>query len=129
MRVIGVADDGETAIKARRVRELADETLALLGLDLAIDAGAVEVIASNDADYGYADAAVKEAIALLARTEGIIADPVYEGRAVRGLMDLIAEGRFAESDRVLLMHLGGATAIHAYAEQFPPVKFKPTDFA
>jgi len=124
-RVIGVADDGETEIKARRVRELANAALQTLGLAARVNAEDVEVIASNIRPYGEADEAIKDAIRLLATTEGLIADPVYEGRAVRGLLDLAGAGRFAPDSRVLLMHLGGAPAIHAYAGQFGPVRLQP----
>lgn len=123
--VIGVADDGETQIKTRRVRELANETLEILKLPTLVEETDVEVIASNDGDYGLADEAIKEAVKLMATKEGLIADPVYEGRAIRGLIDLNASGRFASDDKVLLMHLGGSPAIHAYAGQFEPVKLKP----
>ncbi len=124
-RVIGVADDGETKIKTARVRSFANEALLKLDLPELVRADDVEVIASNQADYGYADDEIKEGIRLLAMKEGLIADPVYEGRAIRGLLDLNASGRFASQDRVLLMHLGGSPAIHAYAGQFGEVKLTP----
>lgn len=124
-RVIGVADDGETEIKKRRVRQLANEALQTLGLCTQVKESDVEVIASNEANYGYADDAIKEAIHLMATKEGLIADPVYEGRAIRGLLDLNAAGRFASDARILLMHLGGTPAIHAYSEQFGTTELKP----
>lgn len=124
-RIIGVADDGETAIKTARVRQLANDTLRTLGLPDLVQAGDVEVIASNSADYGFADEAIRDGVGLMARTEGLIADPVYEGRAIRGLLDLSAAGRFSADDKILLMHLGGAPAIHAYAGQFDPVRLTP----
>ncbi|WP_299852757.1 1-aminocyclopropane-1-carboxylate deaminase/D-cysteine desulfhydrase [uncultured Roseovarius sp.] len=124
-RVIGVADDGETEIKTRRVRDLANEALQTLELPPLVEAGDVEVIASNEGDYGYADEAIKEGIHLMAKHEGLIADPVYEGRAIRGLLDLSAASRFEPSAKVLLMHLGGAPAIHAYAGQFGDIALTP----
>ncbi|MCL4157271.1 UNVERIFIED_CONTAM: hypothetical protein GTU68_045507 [Idotea baltica] len=124
-RIIGVADDGETKIKTDRVRALANEALQRLDLPPLVAADDVEVIASNDAEYGYADDAIKEGIQMMARKEGLIADPVYEGRAIRGLLDLSSSGRFAEEDRILLMHLGGSPAIHAYAGQFDEVELTP----
>ncbi|MEM7636416.1 MAG: D-cysteine desulfhydrase family protein [Pseudomonadota bacterium] len=123
--IIGVADDGETKIKTRRVRLLANEALQALGLSALVNENDVEVIASNDANYGYADDAIKEGIRLMATKEGLIADPVYEGRAIRGLLDLSASGRFAPDAKILLMHLGGTPAIHAYAGQFYATELKP----
>ncbi|MEM7544995.1 MAG: D-cysteine desulfhydrase family protein [Pseudomonadota bacterium] len=123
--IIGVADDGETRIKTNRVLELANEALQTLQLAARVATEDVEVIASNDADYGVAEDVIKDGIRLMATREGIIADPVYEGRAIRGLIDLNASGRFALDDKVLLMHLGGSPAIHAYAGQFGQVDLKP----
>jgi 1-aminocyclopropane-1-carboxylate deaminase/D-cysteine desulfhydrase-like pyridoxal-dependent ACC family enzyme len=54
---------------------------------------------------------------LFARTEGLIADPVYESKAIRGLIELIERDRIGRSERVLLMHLVGTHAVHAYANQ------------
>ncbi|WP_108881788.1 pyridoxal-phosphate dependent enzyme [Anderseniella sp. Alg231-50] len=123
--IIGVADDGETEIKARRVRELANEALETLGLSDRVNESDVHVIASNNASYGFADDAIKEGIHLMATKEGLIADPVYEGRAIRGLLDLNASGHFEPDAKILLMHLGGTPAIHAYAEQFGAIELKP----
>ncbi len=53
------------------------------------------------------------------------ADPVYEGRAIRGLLNLSEEKRFSPDAKVLLMHLGGTPAIHAYAGQFNSVELLP----
>lgn len=126
-QVIGISDDGETEIKKQRVQKLATEALAELGLPNLIADEDVEVIASNDSDYGYADDAIKEGIRLMATKEGLIADPVYEGRAIRGLLDLSAVGRFAANDKILLMHLGGSPAIHAYAGQFGAIEMTSFD--
>jgi len=75
--------------------------------------------------YGVSDATTFEAIGLMARTEGLIADPVYEGKAVRGLLELAKSGRFEPNSKVLLMHLGGTPATHAYANQYGEIDFKP----
>lgn len=125
IRVIGVADDGETRIKSRRVLNLANNALGVLKLPALVTSEDVEVVASNNAEYGYADDAIKDGIRQLAMTEGLIADPVYEGRAIRGLLDLNAAGRFTPDDKLLLMHLGGSPAIHAYANQFGAIELQP----
>lgn len=123
-RVIGVSDDDEIEIKKERVLRLANETLETLGQPVRITPGNVEIIAATQDPYGVVSQDVYEGIHLLARSEGIMADPVYEGKAVRGLLDLADQGRFEPECRVLLMHLGGSPGIHAYASQFPPVEFK-----
>lgn len=61
----------------------------------------------------------------LAETEGLIADPVYEAKAVRGILSLAEEGYFSSGSKILLMHLGGSPAIHAYADQFGAPNLQP----
>jgi len=124
-RVIGIADDEETLIKSKRVLELANDALQTLNSKARVSAENVEVIASNDRPYGEADEPIKQAIQLMATAEGLIADPVYEGRAIRGLLTLAEQKRFAPDAKILLMHLGGTPAIHAYAGQFGEVNLQP----
>ena len=69
------------------------------------------------AGYGVVGAAEKEAIGLLASTEGILLDPVYTGRAMAGLIDMVRKGRFKDSDKVLFWHTGGAPALFAHADE------------
>jgi len=64
--------------------------------------------------YGVVGDSEREAITLLARTEGILVDPVYAGRALAGLIDLVRRQRFKLDERVLFWHTGGETALHAY---------------
>ena len=125
--VVGISDDNETEIKKARVRALANDVLRDLGLTERIAPRDVEVIASSGNAYGDPDANIIESIELLARTEGLIADPVYEGRAVHGLLTLAEEGRFDKNAKVLLMHLGGSPALHAYAERFGSIPLRSLD--
>jgi 1-aminocyclopropane-1-carboxylate deaminase len=123
--VIGIADDHETSIKSERVLRLANATLHELGCPERVAPSDVEIIVGDASPYGVADGQTLDAIRLLARTEGLIADPVYEGKAVRGLLELAKRGRFKKDDRVLLLHLGGTPAIHAYASQLGSVELVP----
>ena len=66
--------------------------------------------------YGIVGELERDAIRLLARTEGILLDPVYAGRAFGGLMDLIRRGVFQRGETVLFWHTGGAPALFAYAK-------------
>ena len=128
-RVVGVADDDERDDKCRRVLRLANATLELLELPERITADQVEVVIADDRPYGAATTETFDAIRLLARTEGLIADPVYEGRAVRGLIDLIGAGRFTPDQHVLLMHLGGTPAVHAWAGRLAGAGLQPLPFS
>ena len=122
-RVIGVSDDNEVEIKKSRVLRLANATLETLDLPQRVHPDDIEIVSATANPYGVANDEVFQGIQLLARSEGIMADPVYEGKAIRGLLKLAAEGRFEPDARILLMHLGGTPAVHAYASQFPPVEF------
>ena len=119
-RVIGISDDQETSIKRDRVLRLANATLSELGCTERVDTPEVEIVVCDASPYGVADDQTLDAIRLLARTEGLIADPVYEGKAVRGLLELAKRGSFRKGSRVLLIHLGGTPAVHAYANQCGP---------
>lgn len=59
-----------------------------------------------------------EAVKLLARTESILLDPVYSGKAMAGMIDLIRKGHFAEGSNVLFLHTGGSPALYAYIDTF-----------
>jgi len=118
IKVIGVSDDSETDIKRGRVLQLANDSLAELNVQLRVLPTDVEIISADQSVYGEAEPETIAAIRLLARTEGIVADPVYEGKALRGLISLAKSGRFASNSRVLLLHLGGTPAVHAYGNVF-----------
>lgn len=118
VKVIGVADDHETDIKRGRVLELANSALAELESSARVSPTDIEIIAADKSVYGEAEPETFDVIRLLASCEGLVADPVYEGKALRGLQALAKMGRIARSSKVLLMHLGGTPAVHAYANQF-----------
>ena len=116
--------EGISAIKTKemlkaRLEELVTETTACLGLDLSF---ASEDFIVHD-DYlgeGYAKMGPpeREAIRLSARAEGLLVDPVYTGRAMAGLIDLIRRGVFGKKDEIILFwHTGGTSALFAYAEE------------
>jgi 1-aminocyclopropane-1-carboxylate deaminase len=68
--------------------------------------------------YGIPDAKTVEAIRLCARLEGMLTDPVYEGKSMAALIDLVGSGRIEPGSRVLYAHLGGQPALNAYAGAF-----------
>jgi 1-aminocyclopropane-1-carboxylate deaminase len=124
-RVIGIPDDEETLIKEARVLRLANATLEELNRPERVRESDVEIVAGDLSPYGVADQKTYEAIRLLAATEGLVADPVYEGKALRGLRELARAGRFEPGAVVMLLHLGGTPAVHAYADHFGPIELKP----
>jgi 1-aminocyclopropane-1-carboxylate deaminase len=118
-RVIGI-DGSATPVETRaQVARIARRTAAAIGLgrDLRED----EIILDDRYHagvYGIPDAGTLEAMRLTARLEGMITDPVYEGKSMAGLVDLVARGEIARGSNVLYAHLGGQPAINAYASLF-----------
>jgi 1-aminocyclopropane-1-carboxylate deaminase len=86
-------------------RELADEEIVLLD-------------EWHAGTYGIPDAKTIEAIRLCARLEGVLTDPVYEGKSMAALIDLVRDKRLEPGSRVLYAHLGGQPALNAYAGAF-----------
>lgn len=68
--------------------------------------------------YGQPTAAMREAVELVARTEGILLDPVYTGKAMTGLLSLIRSGNIGPDETVVFWHTGGAPGLFAYPEVF-----------
>lgn len=104
---------GVAAIAARLIRRLGLET-SLAG----------EEVVGHDrylgAGYAVMGEPEREAIELTARQEGILLDPVYTGRAMAGLFDLVRSGELGKRETIVFWHTGGAAALHAYAEQLGP---------
>jgi len=101
------------------VFELACATAELCGI-----AGAVarEDVAANcdyvGPGYGVSTRASIEAIEMLARLEGILLDPVYTGKAMAGLIDLVRRGRFKKGENIVFVHTGGSAGLFGYLSDF-----------
>jgi len=68
------------------------------------------------AGYGLPTDSMNEAVLMLARTEGLLFDPVYSGKALAGMIDYVREGRFTKDDKIVFLHTGGAAGLFAYAD-------------
>lgn len=68
--------------------------------------------------YGIPNEGTLEAINLCGKTEGVLTDPVYEGKSMQGLVQLVREGAIADGSNVLYVHLGGAPVLSAYSSYF-----------
>ena len=117
-RILGISVDRPAEPLRRSILSLAQLTAAHLDLRFDIDPDSVRVddhyLAGGYAILGEAE---REAIRLVARIEGLLLDPVYTGRAMAGLIDLIHRGEFARQETVLFWHTGGTPALFAYANQ------------
>jgi L-cysteate sulfo-lyase len=68
--------------------------------------------------YGIPTAGMVEAVTLLARHEGILLDPVYSGKGMAGLIDLVRRGHFDKDANVVFLHTGGSAALFGYSQAF-----------
>ena len=118
-RVLGISVDKDAAALRRTVYDLALLTAARHGV--AVDLHPDDIHVSSDyvgGGYGVMGPAEHEAIRLTASTEGLVLDPVYTGRAMAGLIDMIRRGAFSREETVLFWHTGGAPALFVYAREF-----------
>jgi 1-aminocyclopropane-1-carboxylate deaminase/D-cysteine desulfhydrase-like pyridoxal-dependent ACC family enzyme len=90
----------------------------LLALDVAVTPDEVTVYDDYIGQgYGIITDDCIEAIRLVAQTEGVFLDPVYTGKAMAGLIDLIRKGQFTPKDTVVFVHTGGLPAVFAYHQE------------
>lgn len=101
------------------VHDLAVRTIEFMGADTQI---ARETVRANcnyvGAGYGLPTNGMIDALKLLARTEGLLFDPVYSGKGLDGLIDQIRKGYFDRMDNVVFLHTGGSAALFGYPETF-----------
>jgi D-cysteine desulfhydrase family pyridoxal phosphate-dependent enzyme len=116
--ILGISIDEPAETLRMRVADLASQTSTLLGEKM--DFSPEEITVNADylgGGYGVMGVLEKDAIQLFARTEGLLLDPVYTGRAAGGLVDLVRQGFFDEEATVLFWHTGGTPALFADAYQ------------
>jgi 1-aminocyclopropane-1-carboxylate deaminase len=115
-RVIGIDASGILEQTLAQVTEIARNTAALIELGEEIEDS--DIVINPDyayPAYGVPSEETNEAIRLAARTEAMITDPVYEGKSMQGLIDLVRKGFFPSGSNILYAHLGGAPALNGYA--------------
>ncbi|MGA8211850.1 MAG: 1-aminocyclopropane-1-carboxylate deaminase [Nocardioidaceae bacterium] len=118
-RVIGI--DASATVEATReqVARIARRTAALIGLERDLRDDEVTVLEGWAGDrYGIPVESTLEAIRLTGQLEGVIIDPVYEGKSMAGLIDLVTSGEIPADATVLYAHLGGQPALNAYSGLF-----------
>lgn len=107
--------------KAQTLR-IANNTAKLIGLDKTFKDFQLDERFAYPA-YGVPNEGTIEAIRLCAEQEGVLTDPVYEGKSMQGLIALVNEDHFKPGANVLYVHLGGAPALSAYSSFFPTKQF------
>lgn len=116
--ILGIGVSAPQDAQEERVYALACETAELVG--------APGVVARDDivadcnyigAGYGEPTESMNEAVLMLARLEGLLFDPVYSGKALAGMLDLIRRGEFERGSNMVFLHTGGSAALFAYVDQ------------
>lgn len=125
MHLMGVS--GDINLQTERVNHLIEKTQDLLGISCQIPKDKLHFY-DDYVGEGYAipTEAMVEAVQMLARVEGILLDPVYTGKAMSGLIDLIRKGKFKKEENVLFIHTGGSPALYANMALFEENVFSIT---
>ena len=117
--VLGINVSRKKDVQEELVYKLVCATAELAGLKQAIPASAVTCFDDYvGPGYSLPTDSMLEAVKLLARTEGILLDPVYSGKAMAGLIDLVRKDAFPKDSKILFLHTGGSPALYAYMDSF-----------
>jgi len=117
--LLGIGVSAPKDLQEELVYSLAVETADYIGAGGCVHRD--DVVANCDyvgEGYGLCTDSMKEAVSLLARLEGILADPVYSGKGLAGMFDLIKKGYFKQGENVVFLHTGGSVGLFAYYQQF-----------
>ena len=118
-RVIGIDASAKLQETRDQVERIARATAELIGLGRELSADEITVLEGWAGDeYGVPVQSTLDAIRLTGQLEGMIIDPVYEGKSMAGLIDLIRTGDIPKDSTVLYAHLGGQPALNAYSSLF-----------
>jgi 1-aminocyclopropane-1-carboxylate deaminase len=118
-RVIGIDASATIEQTREQVARIARNTAELIGLGRGLRDDEITVLEGWAGDfYGIPVQSTLDAIRLTGTLEGVILDPVYEGKSMAGLIALIRAGEIAKDSNVLYAHLGGQPALNAYSALF-----------
>jgi 1-aminocyclopropane-1-carboxylate deaminase len=118
-RVIGIDASARLEETRAQVGKIARHTARLIGLGRDLRDDEINVLQGWAGDhYGIPVQSTLDAIRLTGSLEGMIIDPVYEGKSMAGLIDLIHTGEISQDSTVLYAHLGGQPALNAYSALF-----------
>jgi len=113
--VIGINVSRPKAEQEELVYDLVQQTAAHVGIAAEITREAILCFGDYvGPGYSLPTDQMAEAVRMLARLEGILMDPVYTGKAMAGLIDLVRRGYFKKDENVLFVHTGGSPALHVY---------------
>jgi L-cysteate sulfo-lyase len=117
--VLGICVSRGAEEQAKKVEVLCAETLELLAHKGSLPREAIRTNGDYVGQgYGLPTGGMIKAVALAARSEGLVLDPVYTGKAMAGLIDLVRNGAFSSDDNLVFLHTGGSPALFAYRSAF-----------
>jgi len=117
--VLGINVSRPKDVQEELVYKLLRATAELAGVKQEIPASAVTCFGDYvGSGYSLPTDSMVEAVKLLARTEGILLDPVYSGKAMAGLVDLVRKDSFPKGSNILFLHTGGSAALYVYMDTF-----------
>jgi 1-aminocyclopropane-1-carboxylate deaminase len=115
-RILGIDGSAKPKETWDQIARIARNTASLIGVERELGDGEILLDERYHAGiYGIPDETTIDAMKLAARTEGMITDPVYEGKSMAGLIDLVSRGEIAADSTVLYAHLGGQPALNGYS--------------
>jgi len=118
-RVLGIDASAKIAETRAQVEKIARGTAEVIGLGRDLRDDEITVLQGWAGEsYGIPVESTLDAIRLAGRLEGMITDPVYEGKSMAGLIDLVRGGEIPKDSNVLYAHLGGQPALNAYSGVF-----------
>ena len=118
-QVIGIDASAKIDETRAQVAKIARNTAELIGLGRDLRDDEITLLEGWAGDYyGIPVQSTLDAIRLSGRLEGMIVDPVYEGKSMAALIDLVRTGRIGKDSTVLYAHLGGQPALNAYSALF-----------
>ncbi|ACX87588.1 pyridoxal phosphate-dependent enzymes, D-cysteine desulfhydrase family [Pectobacterium parmentieri WPP163] len=117
--LLGISVRAPKAKQEENVYALAQRTWQLLGIPGELPRSAVQVNSDYvGKGYGIPTEGTLEALRLLAQLEGVLLDPVYSGKGMAGLIDLIRQGHFRTDENIVFIHTGGAAGLFGYRQLF-----------
>jgi len=116
--LLGIGVNAPKDIQEERVFKLAVETAAYVGAAGTVERRDIVADCNYIGDgYGIPTEGMNEAVLLLARLEGLLFDPVYSGKALAGMIDLVAKRQFNKKDNLLFIHTGGSAGLFGYSDR------------
>lgn len=115
--VIGISTRQPKDFQEKHIRTLAEQTLERIIGDDSVKLSDTAVLVKDEyvgEGYSLPTDGMREAVTLFARTEGILLDPVYSGKAAAGFLDMVRTGAFEKGSDILFLHTGGAPSLYHY---------------